>query len=203
MALSDTDYIIYHGIKLAENSFVVNCEIESLDQDPTVTRAGRIWFNTSERLFKYSGLDVDGTITIRTFSSMSGLTEYINALSSTEAGKGASLIGYEGVNTTGLVIPPSSIKSALDILIQEINNLKIRIDSFIPSIDEFISDSTGIVSFNLSKKVISKNKLTVLVNGLEQGTDDYILTHPSPTETSINLQVYSGDKVKVINFEIS
>jgi hypothetical protein len=67
MTLSKDNYIIHHGIELAEKSCIVNCEIESLAQDPEVIRVGRIWYNLTENKIKYSKLDDDDNVIVQTF----------------------------------------------------------------------------------------------------------------------------------------
>ena len=65
MTLSKDDYNIYHGIELAQDSCIVNCEVESLIQDPEVIRSGRIWYNITEKRIKYSTLGDNDNVIVR------------------------------------------------------------------------------------------------------------------------------------------
>ena len=59
----------FHGITLANNSTADNFHFERLASDPTPLSAGRVWFNTTEKAFKYSGLNAGGAVTVNVFSS--------------------------------------------------------------------------------------------------------------------------------------
>lgn len=201
MALNKDKYIIYHGIKLAENSSIVNCEIESLSVDPVPVRIGRVWYNTTDKVFKYSGLDDENQVIIKSFDDFAGLNEFISNLISSGPGKGASMIGYEGIINTFLSIPPGSIKDTLDILTTELGILKNSLNNLVV-VDQFIITQDGPNTVTLSKAANDKNKLLVLINGLEQGENDYSLTTINNQSTLSFDLIYNGDKVKVVNFEI-
>jgi hypothetical protein len=201
MPLNKDKYIIYHGIKLAENSSIVNCEIESLSADPFPTRIGRVWYNTTDKVFKYSGLDQSNQIIIKSFDDFGGLTTFIQDLVSTDPGKGANIIGYEGNINTFLTIPPGTIKDSLDVITTELGILKNSLNNLVV-VDQFVITQDGPNTVTLSKVANDKNKLMVLINGLEQGETDYQLTtNNNQSQISFDL-IYNNDKVKVVNFEI-
>lgn len=62
-----SDFPIFHGISLADNSWIENLHVEVLDADPVPLAAGRLWFNSADKVFKYSGLDATGAVIVRTF----------------------------------------------------------------------------------------------------------------------------------------
>lgn len=64
----------FHGITIAQNGFIENLRVERLEADPVPSVAGRIWFNTAERAFKFSALDTEGAVIVRTFPSKEELT---------------------------------------------------------------------------------------------------------------------------------
>lgn len=64
----------FHGISLAANGFIENLHVERLENDPVPAVAGRIWFNTTDRRFKYSTLDSEGAVIIQSFGSHEELT---------------------------------------------------------------------------------------------------------------------------------
>lgn len=64
----------FHGIALANNSVAENFHFERLALDPVVTVAGRFWFNTAEKAFKYSSLDAQGAVIIKTIADGTDMT---------------------------------------------------------------------------------------------------------------------------------
>lgn len=104
MALSKDKYIIYHGIELAENSSIVNCQIEILDQDPDVINVARIWYNLTEKKIKYSNFDDDHNLIVQTFGEdvkfsqeILSTNDYISYPISTEIIPGTESIYVNGL----------------------------------------------------------------------------------------------------------
>lgn len=65
----------FHGIALANNSVAENFHFERLALDPVVTVAGRFWYNTAQKAFKYSSLDNLGAVIVKTITEGMSLTE--------------------------------------------------------------------------------------------------------------------------------
>ena len=63
----------FHGLSLAANSTFDNAHFERLVADPLPIAPGRIWFNTTEKAFKYSSLDAGGAVTIHVFADAASL----------------------------------------------------------------------------------------------------------------------------------
>ena len=59
----------FHGITLAANSWIENANFERLAADPVPVSAGRVWFNTTDKALKYSSLDANGAVVIRTIGN--------------------------------------------------------------------------------------------------------------------------------------
>lgn len=72
----------FHGLALANNSTADNFHFERLALDPAVTKPGRLWFNTTDKVFKYSGLDTIGDITINVIGDSSALAAFQATLTS-------------------------------------------------------------------------------------------------------------------------
>jgi hypothetical protein len=70
-------YPIFHGIKLAANAKIENLHVEMLAADPVPAAAGRIWFNTTDRVFRQSSLAVGGAVVVKTFLTEEDLTAQI------------------------------------------------------------------------------------------------------------------------------
>lgn len=86
----------FHGIKLAENAFVQNFVVESLAADPLPTEAGRVWFNTTAKLYKATTLNATGAVVIQVLGNKEEFDTFVSELASTTRGKGSAFVGYAG-----------------------------------------------------------------------------------------------------------
>ena len=73
------NFPVYHGITLAANAYVENLVVEKLAADPVPVEAGRVWYNTTLRVFRQSTLDGTGAVVVRTFVTVEELTAAIDA----------------------------------------------------------------------------------------------------------------------------
>ena len=73
---------VYHGITLASNSWIENLVIEKFAADPVPVEAGRIWFNTTDKVFRQSTLNGSGAVVVKTFATVEELTDANAALRS-------------------------------------------------------------------------------------------------------------------------
>ena len=73
---------VYHGITLASNSWIENLVIEKFAADPVPVEAGRIWFNTTDKVFRQSTLNEGGAVVVKTFATVEELTDANAALRS-------------------------------------------------------------------------------------------------------------------------
>ena len=76
-------YVKFHGLELADNSFIENLRIEKLTSDPTPSEPGRLWYNTTDKVFKFSSLDSGGAIIVHQAVSLDELTAEVATLNST------------------------------------------------------------------------------------------------------------------------
>lgn len=60
------NFPVFHGITLAANAYVENLHLEILSSDPMPVAAGRLWFNSTDKVVRYSALDSTGAVVIRT-----------------------------------------------------------------------------------------------------------------------------------------
>ena len=70
-------YIKFHGIKLADNSVIESLRIEQVAADPTPAAAGRLWYNTTEKVFKFSSLDGSDQVVVRQAVTLTEMTSAI------------------------------------------------------------------------------------------------------------------------------
>ena len=90
---------MFGGIEIAANGFIKNAVLENLSEDPTLV-AGRVWYNTSDKLYKMcvEVEDADGnkTLEVRDFGTGEDLKAFITELGSTEEGHGSANVGFTG-----------------------------------------------------------------------------------------------------------
>jgi hypothetical protein len=60
------NFPVFHGITLAANAYVENLNLEILSSDPVPVGAGRLWFNSTDKVVRYSALDSTGAVIVRT-----------------------------------------------------------------------------------------------------------------------------------------
>ncbi len=186
--------IVYHGIKLSENAKIYNLEVEELEQDPNPIRVGRIWFDLQTKHFKYTTLDDNNNITIQVFCA---LTDIPSSILDANSIKFAGNINNQYVN-----LPVNSnVESSLNVIIQHLNNLYSKLLTF-NHIEYFVTNSTiQINNITLSKSIFNKDYLTVIINGLEQSSNSFLILSNNKTLQFIeNLPLDSI--IKVINTEI-
>jgi len=100
----------FHGITLAGNAFIENLHMERLVADPVPVSAGRLWFNTTDKVIKYSGLDAGGAVVIEVIatgasatllaSRVTTLEGLVSALQSTSVFKDGS-VAFTGDQSMG------------------------------------------------------------------------------------------------------
>jgi len=120
----------FHGITLANNSYIENLVVESLASDPVATTAGRVWFNTTSKTWNASFLNDVGAVVVRKFNTNEDFVAFVSDLASTVATKGTNLVGYEGHNGTNnkFTVSASTLKSSLDSIINKIDSNTQSID---------------------------------------------------------------------------
>lgn len=70
----------FHGITLAQNSWIENLHVERLATDPTPISAGRVWINTTDKVLKFSSLDAGGAVIIAIVADQAGVSAAIAAV---------------------------------------------------------------------------------------------------------------------------
>jgi len=66
-------YQQFNGISLVPGSAIEDLNAEQLSVDPSPIVAGRIWYNTTDKVMRLSSLDVNGAIVVQTFATVSEL----------------------------------------------------------------------------------------------------------------------------------
>jgi hypothetical protein len=185
------NYIVYHGVKLAENSKVYNLEVEDILSDPSPIRIGRIWYNRTDRHFKYTSLDDNNGIIIKTFACLEDISPAILE---------AHNINYPGYSSTTFTIPPNSnLETSLNLIIDEIVNIKQSLQNNFFLEEFYVTEPVVGNNILLSKDIINRNRLIILINGLEQPLLS-VTIQPDNKTLHFTEDLNIGDYIKVVYF---
>ena len=105
---------IYHGITLAANSYIENLVVEKLSSDPVPVEAGRVWYNTTLKVFRQSTLDGGGAVIVRTFATVEELTANVAAETSRAQAAESSLAASILVEQTRATAAESTLQANID-----------------------------------------------------------------------------------------
>lgn len=75
------NFPVYHGITLASGAYIENLNVEQLVSDPVPVSAGRVWYNTTDKVFRQSTLNAGGAVVVRTFATAEDLVAATGDLS--------------------------------------------------------------------------------------------------------------------------
>lgn len=107
-----------HGLNVVGSGYIKNASIEQLSTDPTVSVAGRMWYNSLAKRWKMS-TDVSGSIVVRSFATYEEFDAFVTSIAAQTSGtSGTSLVGYDG--QTGANSQFSLSASKLDVAIDAI-----------------------------------------------------------------------------------
>jgi len=103
----------FHGITLANNSWVENFYVERLAADPMPISAGRIWYNTAQNTLKYSSFDSGGAVIVGTIGDLSNITTAINAVSDALTIESARAIAAEQAEQAARIAADATLTTNL------------------------------------------------------------------------------------------
>ena len=114
----------YNNPELETGSDWANFVVESLSSDPTPTQAGRLFFHSTEKEIKFTGLDGGGGVIVDTLHSKIDFDAHVTAMAATTAdASGLSLIGYDGATGSNALYSQSAtnMATAMDSAVQAID----------------------------------------------------------------------------------
>jgi hypothetical protein len=157
------NYVKAHGLTIAANGYVQNLVVESFTnatEPVSPPDAGRIWFNTTAKVFKITELDGGGAVIKRTIATLEELQAYINSVAAqTSNASGASLVGYDGQTGTNAQFSLSA--AAVDA----------SLDSIVIKIDDLAQDLADLGSGSITDLQNEVNALEAALGGMIDGTD--------------------------------
>lgn len=183
---------IYHGVRLADNSQLYNLEIEKFFTDPNPIRIGRIWYNLYEKHFKYTSLDKDNNIIIKTFLDFESIPDIIIESHNVNCPNTNLSNPYFNLPNT------NTLDENLNLLVNEINKLYTLLIN--NKTIEYFYTTLQINTITLTKSIYTKINLIILINGLEQYEDSYNIVNNKTILFTESLPPNSV--IKVVNTEI-
>jgi len=103
----------FHDVTLANGATINNAHFERLISDPVPIQPGRIWFNTTDRAFRYSSLDVGGAITVHSFADAASLIASVTALQTSLTTEINNRIAGDAAEVTARSAAVTSLTEAL------------------------------------------------------------------------------------------
>jgi hypothetical protein len=113
-----------HGLTIAQNGYIENMVCESVSSDPTVVEAGRLWFNETEKLFKFSTLNGGGSVVVRSIKDKEDYDALVADLTAQTADdSGAHSVGYDGQSggNGDFSVTAGTVAAALDAIVSAID----------------------------------------------------------------------------------
>jgi len=108
------NYPEHHGIALVGNSFIENFGFEPLATDPLAPKAGTAWFNTTDRVIRYTVVDEGGAVVTRTIGDNTAITNIINQLRSDLDAETARATAAEGTVRTDMLAAIDTLRTTLE-----------------------------------------------------------------------------------------
>jgi len=143
----------YHGITLAANSYVENLVVEKLAFDPVPVEAGRIWFNTTDKVFRQSSLDGVGAVTVFTFSTLEDLTAAVATEQTRAQAAEASLASAISAETSARQAADATLTSNLNAEITRATNAESTLQANITAEATARSDADATLQSNLNAEI--------------------------------------------------
>jgi len=182
---------VFHGIKLAANSYIENLRIESLAADPTgaALSATRVWHNSVSNVFKYAVSDGEGGFDIYTFATAEDLSAAVSALEgkidTVEASAGLETNGSFAAHTTSNYMNTATSLKGSDVLLD--SALK-GVDDRLVTVEGAFINKNGSVAFTADQSMGS-NKLTNLATptaSTDAATKGYVDTRVDALGAAFN-----------------
>ena len=179
------NFPVYHGITLAQNAYVQNLHVEILTEDPVPVSAGRIWYNSTAKVFKQSTLDGSGAVVVRTYATKEELDAAVAALRT-------DINSYITANV-------GTINSRID---TEVGNLVTSISSNVSTlrtdINSYITANVGTINSRIDTEV--GNLVTALSGNVTAVRND-IASNIGNVNTTIGTlsSLDTADKSSIVN----
>jgi hypothetical protein len=194
------NFPVYHGITLAANAYVENFHVELLAEDPVPIGAGRVWYNTTAKVFKQSTLDGTGAVIVRTFGTKEELDAAVATLrtdiNTYITGNVSTINGRIDTEVGNLV---TALSSNVSTLRTDINSyITSNVSTLRSDIDSYFTANVGTINSRIDTEV--GNLVTALSGNITAVRDD-IASNIGNVNTTIGTlsSLDTTDKTSVVN----
>lgn len=141
------DFVKIHGLRLAGASWIENLTIEKLAADPDPVEIGRIWYNSTDDVFKAAFDDGAGASIVKAFSTATDLADYVALMASAQ---GAANVGYDGYSASGgtFSVEGGTVADTIDALIEKVATIEAEGGDGVAVSDEGSAVLSSTKSFN-------------------------------------------------------
>ena len=162
----------FHGITLAGNAYIQNAVVETLETDPAVTKAGRLWYNSTEKSVKLVRVNTTGSLEVKTIGAKEDLEQllqdYKDIIASVSLGNGTALIGFVGqVGANGnYTVAAGTVETVLKDIIS-------KVDGDIQALNDYIASNNQA----LADEVTARTDADAALQGNIDSLQDYVDTN--------------------------
>lgn len=121
----------FHGIALANNSVAENFHFERLAIDPAVTVAGRFWYNTTDKAFKYSSLNALGAVIVKVIADGTDMTAVQAAIDAEAATLNTAIAAVQSNVTANATTAASAVAAETSARVAADAAITAQIDSLV------------------------------------------------------------------------
>ena len=184
----------FHGITLAGNAYIQNAVVETLETDPAVTKAGRLWYNSTEKSVKLVRVNTTGSLEVKTIGAKEDLEkllqDYKDIIASVSLGNGTALIGFVGqVGVNGnYTVAAGTVETVLKDIIS-------KVDGDIQALNDYIASNNQALADEVTARTNADNALQGNIDTLQNYVDTNFVNKTTNTaqvvvaETTFNSTV--------------
>jgi len=187
----------FNKYKISNEYALKNLFIDHVEIDPNPVQVGRIWFNTNEKNYKFSTLDLEtNELIIRHFPTLADIHEIVLEYQLDNSNR--IILRNSGNDNDILFNLPtdSTIEESINLIAAQITKIKQFLNTGLTSISEFYF--TGPSNTITLQYDIYPLHLLILINGLEQPIQCYNIS--SDRTITFDEDVPIDSLVKIISF---
>ncbi len=177
------NFPVYHGITLAQNAYIENLNVEILATDPSPVSAGRIWYNSTAKVFKQSTLDGTGAVVVRTYATKEELDAAVSDIVTALAANVATLNTTIASNISSNV---ATLRSDVNTYITaNVSTINGRIDTEVSGIVTALSGNVSTLRSDIDSYITAN--VTTINGRIDTEVSDIV------TALSANVTAVRGD----------
>lgn len=138
-----SNFPVFYGIELGAGSWIENAHFEVLAADPTPVGPGRVWFNSTDKAFKYSGLNETGAVVVRSFASAEALATEVASLNSALNSEVSRAQGAEATLQGNIDTLTSALNAEVSRAQSAEGTLNTKIDTTAASLTQYVDNKVA------------------------------------------------------------